>query len=116
MQVPNEFFTLASFTTLAGLTGVTYVVTNTLRVAFNLSKPWIGLVVAVLATMAGQFMFSEVTFSTAIIGLLNACLVFLTASGSAQILSKPVDVITPQSLDFPDSKNSKNVSFWDAWF
>lgn len=111
MSIPTEFFTLASFTTLLGLTGITVVVTNTLRMAFNLSKPWIGLLVAIACTEAGVALSGMTAPGDILLGLLNSCLVFLTAAGSANAIAAR-DEIEPHSVDEPAAERTKFLSRW----
>ncbi len=109
MEIPSEFFTIGSFATLAGLTGITFVVTNTLRVAFGFVKAWVGLVVALAATFAGQSLAGQLDMPSALVGFCNACLVFLTACGSAQVASAATSRPGPQSLD------ADEVRFFSSW-
>ncbi len=83
LGMPGDFFTWASFGSLIGLSGVTYVVTNTAKVALNFNPKWFGLVVAIVATEIGVYLSHPMDPITYLLGALNGCLVFLTAAGGA---------------------------------
>ena len=83
MALPNDFFTTASLASFAGLSAATFVVTNTIRVATKFDPPWLGLPIALIATEIGVFLTSPHGPGPYLLGILNGCLVFLTAAGGA---------------------------------
>lgn len=109
VALPSDFFTLASFSTLLGLTGITVVVTNTIRTAFNVSKPWIGLAVAFTCTEAGVALSGQASAEAFVLGGLNSCLVFLTAAGSASAIAR--GALEPHSLGA-----AERIRFLSKWF
>lgn len=112
-SLPAEFFTTASFTTLLGLTGITLVLRNTLHSAFGWSRPWLGLLIALAVTELGVMFTDDPSARAYAIGLLNGCLVFLTAGGSAAALSFQTDQkIVPHSVD----DRVFHQRFFDKWF
>jgi hypothetical protein len=79
----DQFFTLSSLGTLAGASGATFIVTNTLKTAFGLAPKWAGLVVAQLICV-GLAIVSQRSGSDYVIAVLNGCLVYLSAAGAAE--------------------------------
>ncbi len=88
MTLPNEFFTIQSFSTLTGATGITVVVTNGLKNAFKINPAWLGLIVALLISLAGVCLTGETKASDYLIGLLNGFLIFATAAGANEAGSR----------------------------
>lgn len=83
MELPKDFFTVASMLTLSGATGATFVVCNGLQRAFDFNPKWLGLIVAILIVETG------VAVSGAgagpidyCVGLINGFLVFCSAAGA----------------------------------
>jgi len=79
----DQFFTLSSLGTLAGASGATFIVTNTLKTAFGLAPKWAGLVVAQVICV-GLAIMTQRSGSDYVIAVLNGCLVFLSAAGAAE--------------------------------
>ena len=131
MTLPNEFFTLESFSTLTGATGITVVVTNGLKNAFKINPAWLGLIVAVAIALTGVCLTGETRFSDYVIGLLNGFLIFATAAGaneagsrkqSVQPLAPPAsaqdDVFgTAEDTSFTrDEEPKRGQPFISSWF
>jgi hypothetical protein len=80
--LPDDFFTIASFGTLAGSVGITTIVTAGIQRSAGWSPAKTGLVVAFLVVIAGLFLADKITdVKTDIVGFFNAFLVFLSAAG-----------------------------------
>jgi hypothetical protein len=78
----EQFFTLDSLATLAGATGATLVVTNTVKQAFGFAQRWFGLLVAQVICI-GLAIYAHKTGSDYVIAMLNGCLVYLGAAGAS---------------------------------
>jgi hypothetical protein len=111
----SSFFTWASFGSLIGLTGITYVVTNTARVAGNFNPRWFGLVVAIVATEMGVYLTHPSDPLTYVLGLLNGCLVFLTAAGSATAGDAAAQLPALAGSRGPRAPGAK-PAFYESWF
>jgi len=82
MALPDDFYTFASFATLAGTAGITAVVTGAIYKAFGLPPAKVGLVAAFLVVAAGLFFADKISDVKAdIVGFFNAFLVYATAAG-----------------------------------
>jgi hypothetical protein len=81
-QMPDEFFTWAALGTLAGASGATFVITNTLRSALGWSPKWLGLAVAQVICIGAAAELGKAN-SDYVIAILNGCLVYLSAVGVA---------------------------------
>jgi hypothetical protein len=79
-QIPNEFFTPQSMLTLTGATGIVFVVTNGLKVAFDFDPKWLGLVLSELVAVLGV-VFSGGRGVDYFIGVINGFLIFSAAAG-----------------------------------
>lgn len=86
--LPDQFFTVASFATLAGAALITAVVTSALYKSFGWAPTRTGIAVALLVVAAGLFLSDEIRDPKAdVVGFFNAFLVFLTAAGMSDLLS-----------------------------
>jgi hypothetical protein len=82
MTVPDDFFTVATFSTLAGAVGITTVVTGALYKARGWPPAKVGLAVAFLVTIGGLFLADKIGDPKAdVVGFFNAFLVYLSAAG-----------------------------------
>ncbi len=89
--IPNDFFTVASFGTLAGCVAITTVVTGSLYKFGGWQPAKTGLIVAFAAVAAGLFLADELSDPKAdIVGFFNAFLVYLSAAGASDRASGPV--------------------------
>jgi len=82
MALPDDFYTVGSFATLAGAAGITAVVTGAIYKSVGWSSAKVGLPVALLVVVAGLFLADKLSDPKAdIIGFFNVFLVYLTAAG-----------------------------------
>lgn len=84
----GEFFTLASLATLAGASGATWVVANTLWLVFRAPPLLVGFFTA-QAICHGLVALSGAPLFAYAIAFINACLVFMTALGGASLAAPP---------------------------
>jgi hypothetical protein len=87
MDLPKEFFTPQSATTLTGAVGITFVLTNTFRTAFGINPRWLALVFALAIALFGVWSTQGGPIDY-VFGVLNGCLIYLSASGVSAV-SKP---------------------------
>jgi len=81
-KLPGDFFTVASFGTLAGVVLITTVVTAALDKSFGWAPAKTGLAAAFLVIIAGLFLADKIGDPKAdIVGFFNAFLVYLSAAG-----------------------------------
>jgi len=82
--IPDDFFTVASFSTLAGCVAITTVVTGGLYKFVGWQPAKTGLIVAFLAVAAGLFLADKLSDPKAdVVGFFNAFLVYLSAAGAS---------------------------------
>lgn len=110
-QIPDEFFTWAALGTLAGASGATFVITNTLRSALNWSPKWLGLLVAQIICVGSAVSLGK-TGSDYIIAILNGCLVYLSAVGVAAASSGGTAGATARGL----AVDGPRRGFLAPWF
>jgi hypothetical protein len=104
--LPDDFFTLASFGTLAGCVTLTTVVTGGLFKSFGWPPARTGLIVSFLTVAAALYLTDKIADPKAIVvGFFNAFLVYLSSAGVSDALGG----------------NSRNVvrggrPFFRSWF
>jgi len=119
---PQDFFTMGSFATLAGATGIVYIVCGAIQQAFNFSPKWLALVVSMIISCiaayigiitlqsldpkelskAQELMLKKKGFIY-LLALLNGCLIYMTATGANQLINNnPPQPTTPK---LPGPKN-----------
>ena len=109
--LPSELFTVESLTTLVGLVGITYVLTNAIYSATGFKRNWLGLLVALLFTELGVFLTESADFVTYLIGIANGCLVYLASMGSAEATDK---IQTSHKIELQNV--SKRRRFFSSWW
>ena len=119
-QAVAQFFTWGSLATLAGATGATFVVTNTLRTAFDFAPKWIGLVIAQFVCIATAYYAGKVG-SDYVIAILNGCLVFLSAAGASSAGAvianpRPIDATSKGGNVLAQQPLPKDSRFFASWF
>jgi hypothetical protein len=84
--LPDDFFTLATFTTLAGSAGITAAVTAALYKSAGWNPAKTGLAAAFLVVGAGLVLADRITDLKAdVVGFFNAFLVYLSAAGLSDL-------------------------------
>jgi len=80
--LPDDFFTIATFGTLAGAVALTTVVTGGLHKSLGWPPAKTGLLVALAVVAAGLFLADKISDPKAdVVGFFNAFLVYLSAAG-----------------------------------
>lgn len=122
--IPQELFTPESLTTLVGLTGMVYVVSNGLQRAFNFNPKWLALIIAQVLTLISVYIaFKDVAGKTSgieyLIGVINGFLVYLTASGATTVTpgmggqnANPTQPAESHELEKIPEPRSFNSSWW----
>ena len=121
---PQQFFTWGSFTTLAGATGIVYIICGVVQSVFDFSPKWFALVISILVSLGGIHVNYPSSFDMAdttvgmkyIIALLNGFLIFATATGSNQLIagkpSIPDRPPYPRPLNFQSQSRTFNSNWW----
>lgn len=86
MNLPENFYTWESVTTLSGAVTATFVLTNTARHAFGFDPRWLSLVISQLISLLAVY-FSKGLLADYLLGIINGCLIYCTATGVAEIAS-----------------------------
>jgi hypothetical protein len=112
MTIPSDLFTPSSMFTLAGATVITTVITNSCQHAFNWNPKWLGLIVAIIVTVAGAFFTSDAKPVNYFMGLINGFLVYASSTGIMQMVGTPSspDVTTRAAL------TKIRRSFMNQWY
>ena len=119
--LPNEFFTLQSMLTLTGATGIVFVVTNGLKVAFDFNPRWLGLVISELVGLLGVAL-SAGSGLDYFAGIINGFLIFSAAAGVTSMGGAGGATSRGDALVARDLKLGQRPStvvkrrFWSSWF
>jgi hypothetical protein len=120
----QEFFTWRSFSTLAGTTGIVYIICGVFQSVFNFSPRWFALVISILVSFIGiqfdyQLASNNIFISYSIkyiIALLNGFLIFATATGSNQLFASKPSITHrppyPRPLNFKNQPRTFNSNWW----
>ena len=120
----QEFFTWRSFSTLAGTTGIVYIICGVFQSVFNFSPRWFALVISILVSFIGiqfdyQLASNNIFISYSIkyiIALLNGFLIFATATGSNQLFASKPSITHhppyPRPLNFQNQLRTFNSNWW----
>jgi hypothetical protein len=84
MTSTNQFVTAASIGTFSGATGAVWAVSNALRRAFNIDRPYIPLLVSIVVAYVIVISSGSRSVLDYALALVNACLLFLSAAGLQQ--------------------------------
>jgi len=115
----DDFFTLASFGTLAGSVAGAVVIINTLRHAFNWGPRWFGLIVSILvAVVAWQITASsgahsktvDLGFVRYLIVFFNGCLIYTSAFGIQNTI-----VTEKPGMSFQSLRREDKLRFRSPW-
>jgi hypothetical protein len=114
--MPKDFFTADSFYSLAGASGMVFVVCNALQGALNFNPRWLALAFAEIVAVYGTYAsHAAIVPSDYFISILNGCLIYCTAvggsvlSGSAQQKGRPKGWAGPQG-------NASRRNFLTSWY
>ncbi len=121
---PKEFFTFGSFSTLAGTTGIVYIICGVFQSVFNFSPRWFALIISILVSFIGiQFNYQLaannyfISYSIKyIIALLNGFLIFATATGSNQLFAGKSSIPQRPPPTLPLSFQNRPRTFNSNWW
>jgi len=105
MNLPNEFFTMNSFATLSGASGIVFMATSVIKYLTNgrYNPKWLAFVMSELVSFVGISLAVNTKgaglMTGIIIGLLNGMLIFATALGINTVSTK----LVPQEANAADS-------------
>lgn len=114
----EDFFTFGTFATLAGTTGIVYVVCGGIQKAFNYKPKWLALLISIIVSfiaLAISPLDPKIKdWVEYLIAFLNGFLIFMTATGTNQIVNQNPDIpVTPATLNLQKSKIRKfNANWW----
>lgn len=85
--MPSQLFSNESFATVAGASGIVFIVANTIQAVFNFNPRWLALAISELVALYGVHA-AQVTPvpSDYVLALLNGCLIYCTAVGGTSIV------------------------------
>jgi hypothetical protein len=107
----EQFFTWGSLGTLAGATGATFAVTNSLSLAFDFSPKWLGLAVAQAVCIVAVAYIGKLRTDWPV-AILNGCLVFLAAAGATGATN---GVANAAMTKMPPIMNAPLVEVFRSW-
>ena len=104
--LPDDFFTVATFGTLAGSVGITAIVTGALYKSHGWNPAKTGLFAAFLVIIAGLVLADRIgDWKADVVGFFNAFLVYLSAAGISDAASSNTRGVT-----------GGGRPFWRSWF
>lgn len=118
VDLPTDFFTPDSIKTLAGATGITYVIANGIQQAFNVNPKWLALLIGVLVCELGAYLAGAQGAAPYLWAIVNGFLVFNTAGGVTNLSNKakPTDALRPaDEREIPVAPVPKRT-FTTPWF
>ena len=99
MDLPPDFFTNRSFVSLAGCSGIVFIVCNTLQGALNFNPRWLALVLSELVAIYGAHLANTPRVpSDYFIAALNGCLIYCTAAGGTAVVGAAKETGAPKGL------------------
>lgn len=105
----DQFYTISTLATLSGATGSTYVITNGLKNALGIKARWLGLIVAVIVTLAPIIVGQALLTGEAIfVAACNSFLVYFCAGGASAAFDNSVQ---PKGGERTNTK-----AFRESWF
>lgn len=85
----NQFFSNQSFLSLAGASGMVFVMSNALQGAFNFNPRWLALALAEIIAVYGTYLGNGNSVpSDYVVSLLNGCLIYCTAVGGTTLADR----------------------------
>jgi hypothetical protein len=111
MPNTNSLFDPTTFATLAGSSGLVWVIVNGIRVFIGFYKKWLILLISFLVTI-GALGFSTFTWSLQSILLVigNTFLLAFTAAGAQETITRG------GSKPTADEQGQVRFRWWDSWF
>lgn len=110
----ENFFTLDTFATVAGSTGIIVVVTNTIRSAFRSRSPLIPIGISIIVGFAGAAVANKLgAWPEWLLAFANSCLLFCTATGAAETTAAGAEGRVGGGAEL---QSDKPVRFFSSWF
>lgn len=106
--IPGQLFTPASIVTLTGATGAVYVICGALQRAFDFNPRWLALAISVVIALAGAHTTQPHQLVSYLVGLVNGCLIFCTATGVNDVFTQdPPAAPRHKGLDLPKDVSAR---------
>jgi F0F1-type ATP synthase membrane subunit a len=132
VNTPESFFTVESFTTLAGATGIVYIVCGAIQRAFNYSPKWLALAISMLVSFIAAIIAKNMVENGSrvepladwvrfLIAFLNGFLIYMSATGTNELLAPNPQQATPPNPPNPPtpsafSQRRMKRSFRTRWW
>ena len=114
----QDFFKLGTFATLAGSTGIVYVVCGGIQQVFNYKPKWLALLISIIVSFIGLAispMDPKIKdWVEYLIAFLNGFLIFMTATGTNQITAKGNPVLPVQQNIQKANTRRFNTNWWTS--
>jgi hypothetical protein len=120
---PQDFFTWGSFTTLAGATGIVYIVCGVIQNVFNFSPKWFALAFSIVVSLTGVLISQHTGSGPSdnlppgvqyVIAILNGFLIYSSAAGCNQLISHDRGKEDRQPAGNSPTKKSATKTFGPA--
>lgn len=111
----NSLFTIESMATLAGASGMTYIVSSTIQQVFNYNPKWLALLIAITISVLIVINGGGESIDY-VMAIINGCLIYTTTIGGNTIISRVSEgaEIDRNSQDYRNNK--KPMKFFSSWF
>lgn len=113
----SEFLKPEVFYSLAGETTVVFLLCNTTQAVFNFKPKWFVLVISIIVAIVGVAFTGSPTIIEYVMGLLNGCVICLTALGSNSVINfKPPKAEEVNGSTGSNGQEIKRRDFFQNWF
>lgn len=112
----GDFFTIESFSTLAGASFGVVVVSNVIQHVFNFNPKWFGLGLSFIFSFLGVYLSNKADLFY-LLAFFNGFLIYANAVGIVQVTGKKEDSYKNVDMPYGASNLEKNKrSFRTKWF
>ena len=113
----GDFFTIESFSTLAGITVIVVVVSGVIQHVFNINPKWLSLFISCLLSFLGVFLSNKIGAEYYLMAFLNGFLIYANVVGINQITGKNIDNDKVKNVPYGATDSTKiKRNFRTKWF
>lgn len=120
MNIPDNFYTIATLFTLGGSATAVWLITSVIGYLFEIKdskklKKWLGIILSLALALAGATQVLDRSLLTWLVAVVNGFLIYLTAVGANTIVSGVVG--EEASLPIRETGRKKvRGSFAESWW
>lgn len=112
MDLPSQLFTIESLTTFSGLSGIVFIICNSIKAIFNYMRKWLVFLLSISLSIFAVSLTDTPSFTECFFGTINGCLIALAALGGNSVFKSSSNVVE-EIIDPSDSRIQNNkVKQW----